>query len=79
MRGREGDGCTTTERAARKALKSEASQRGCPICGKPSVAAMQPFCSKRCADVDLSRWLGGVYAVPTDEAAEDSLPRRDDE
>jgi endogenous inhibitor of DNA gyrase (YacG/DUF329 family) len=39
----------------------------CPICGKPSVAEAKPFCSKRCADVDLNRWLSGVYAVPTTE------------
>ena len=42
--------------------------RPCPICGKPARdAATAPFCSKRCADVDLHRWLGGVYAVPDDE------------
>ena len=39
----------------------------CPICGKPAVAAYRPFCSRRCADVDLNRWLGGAYRVPTDE------------
>jgi endogenous inhibitor of DNA gyrase (YacG/DUF329 family) len=46
-----------------------------------SVPAFQPFCSKRCADVDLSRWFGGVYAVPTPEGPDDeapSPPRRDD-
>ncbi|HEY4407898.1 MAG TPA: DNA gyrase inhibitor YacG [Xanthobacteraceae bacterium] len=36
----------------------------CPICGKPAVAAFRAFCSRRCADVDLNRWLTGVYAVP---------------
>ena len=41
--------------------------RPCPICGKPSTQEMRPFCSKRCADVDLHRWLGGVYAVPAEE------------
>ncbi len=35
----------------------------CPICGKPTVLALRPFCSKRCADIDLGRWLGGRYAV----------------
>lgn len=39
----------------------------CPICGKPSLPLYRPFCSKRCADVDLNRWLSGVYTVPTDE------------
>jgi endogenous inhibitor of DNA gyrase (YacG/DUF329 family) len=43
----------------------------CPICGKPAAAANKPFCSKRCADVDLHRWLSGVYAVPTNEPPED--------
>jgi endogenous inhibitor of DNA gyrase (YacG/DUF329 family) len=48
-------------------------KRGCPICGKPKVEAHEPFCSKRCADVDLSRWLKGVYAIPGEdiENAED--------
>lgn len=36
----------------------------CPICGKPPNGGYRPFCSARCADVDLHRWLGGVYAVP---------------
>jgi len=41
------------------------SARGtCPLCGKPVDAAFKPFCSKRCADIDLNRWLSGVYAVP---------------
>jgi hypothetical protein len=40
----------------------------CPICGKLALEQFRPFCSKRCADVDLHRWLAGVYAVP---AAED--------
>lgn len=39
----------------------------CPICGKPARAEAAPFCSKRCANVDLHRWLGGVYAVPDEE------------
>jgi hypothetical protein len=39
----------------------------CPICNRKSVAAFRPFCSKRCADVDLSRWLGGGYAIPSDD------------
>ncbi len=36
----------------------------CPICGKPTQAAFRPFCSKRCADVDLQRWFTGRYAIP---------------
>jgi hypothetical protein len=37
--------------------------RPCPICAKASVEAYRPFCSKRCADVDLGRWLTGRYAI----------------
>jgi hypothetical protein len=36
----------------------------CAVCGKPAVRAYRPFCSKRCADIDLGRWLKGGYAVP---------------
>ncbi|MEW5685757.1 MAG: DNA gyrase inhibitor YacG [Pseudomonadota bacterium] len=43
------------------------TQARCPICGKPPVADYRPFCSKRCADVDLQRWLSGAYAVPAEE------------
>jgi uncharacterized protein len=39
----------------------------CPICGKSADGAVRPFCSKRCADVDLQRWLSGRYAVPVVE------------
>ena len=39
----------------------------CPTCGKPANPAFKPFCSKRCADVDLQRWLSGRYAVPGGE------------
>lgn len=39
----------------------------CPICESPTVEAYAPFCSRRCADVDLHRWLTGNYAIPTAE------------
>ncbi|WP_019644115.1 DNA gyrase inhibitor YacG [Novispirillum itersonii] len=39
----------------------------CPTCGGPVVARYRPFCSRRCGDVDLHRWLGEVYRVPTNE------------
>ena len=42
----------------------------CPICEKrKGVETFKPFCSKRCADVDLNRWLNGGYAIPTEEPA----------
>ncbi|THD75886.1 DNA gyrase inhibitor YacG [Thalassobius vesicularis] len=37
----------------------------CPICQKPTDAKFRPFCSQRCADVDLAKWLGGDYAIPS--------------
>lgn len=39
----------------------------CPICSRQSDEAYRPFCSKRCADVDLARWLSGSYAIPDAE------------
>lgn len=47
------------------------ARRRCPICGKPAVASHRPFCSPRCADIDLHRWLNGNYRVETDEPPED--------
>lgn len=44
--------------------------RPCPICGKPSSQQHHPFCSARCADIDLNRWLSGAYVIPA-EAVED--------
>lgn len=39
----------------------------CPICAKPTDPERRPFCSRRCADVDLGRWLRGDYRIPTEE------------
>lgn len=41
--------------------------RRCPICGRPGTPRHQPFCSARCADIDLGRWLKGNYRVETEE------------
>ena len=51
-------------------------RRPCPLCGKPSQQKYHPFCSARCADVDLNRWFGGNYAIPAAEAPdpEDETP-----
>ncbi|HET7085151.1 MAG TPA: DNA gyrase inhibitor YacG [Rhizomicrobium sp.] len=53
----------------------------CPVCGKPAQEAFKPFCSKRCADVDLGRWFKGGYAIPGPPAdpASPSQPREKDE
>ncbi|MCB2092978.1 MAG: DNA gyrase inhibitor YacG [Rhodobacteraceae bacterium] len=43
----------------------------CPICHKDTDPKYRPFCSRRCADVDLGRWLTGGYAIPGDQAEDD--------
>ena len=53
-------------------IDRKASARSCPICGNAADPAFKPFCSRRCADIDLNRWLSGVYAIPVkDEEDED--------
>jgi endogenous inhibitor of DNA gyrase (YacG/DUF329 family) len=42
--------------------------RACPICDRPAAQPSWPFCSRRCADVDLARWLGGAYAISGEPA-----------
>lgn len=52
----------------------------CPLCKKPTDTHYKPFCSKRCADVDLHRWLSGKYAIEGGEdASEDEPPSEEDE
>jgi uncharacterized protein len=58
------------------AMPAAQNRKLCPICGKPTVDRFRPFCSRRCADVDLNRWLSGVYAVPATEDEEED-ERRD--
>ncbi len=53
--------------------------RKCPVCGKPADIETRPFCSKRCADLDLAKWLDGDYRVPTDEAPSDGAMHAGDE
>jgi len=57
-------------------MPEQAKRKRCPICGKPADELSQPFCSKRCADVDLNRWLSGVYVVPG-TADDEENERRD--
>jgi len=54
---------------------TSATTRPCPICGKPATRQARPFCSTRCADIDLHRWLSGAYAVPGPETGEDEPER----
>jgi Uncharacterized protein conserved in bacteria len=55
---------------------AENKTKKCPICGKPAVEDFKPFCSKRCADIDLNRWLTGNYVIP---ARDDEPPADPDE
>ena len=59
-----------------KKPKPAAAPRACPICGKPRSERYDPFCSRRCADVDLHRWLKGGYVIP---GAEPTRGESDDE
>jgi len=64
------------------AMKKDAptqSAARCPICREPTVAAYRPFCSGRCADVDLGRWVTGAYVIPAsteddDEDGDSAVP-----
>lgn len=47
----------------------------CPVCGKPRQPSYRPFCSKRCADIDLGRWMTGSYRIPGDPAQDEAMPR----
>ena len=61
-----------------KEKSSPANTGKCPICQRATDVHYRPFCSRRCADVDLSRWLSGGYAIPVreddDEDGERSPP-----
>jgi hypothetical protein len=46
-------------------------EKPCPICGKPATVSSRPFCSERCRDVDLNRWLSGSYAIPVTKTDEE--------
>jgi len=59
-----------SDRTTRPANRTSA--RACPVCGKPASVADTPFCTDRCRQVDLGRWLTGSYRIPArDDDAED--------
>ncbi len=49
----------------------------CPICDAKTDAKYRPFCSRRCADVDLGKWLSGTYAIPSAESDPTEDPDHD--
>ena len=69
---------TDDERIVPLPRRRKAAAR-CPICGAPSLPAQRPFCSERCADLDLGRWLKGVYRVPSDEVPAEGEAGPDEE
>lgn len=56
-------------------MSDQTVPKACPICGKPPKERRKPFCSQRCATIDLARWITGTYRVPTDETPEDASER----
>lgn len=52
---------------ARTIRRTRKRRTRCPVCGDPAVEPHDPFCSRHCKDVDLARWLGGEYRIPSDE------------
>lgn len=59
-------------------MSDQPNPKPCPVCGKPVTPRYKPFCSQRCATIDLARWITGSYRVPSDEAPEDA-PQRGEE
>jgi uncharacterized protein len=55
----------------RKAQMTIAKGR-CPICQDDTEHAFRPFCSSRCADIDLGKWMTGSYAIPVTDNTGDS-------
>lgn len=63
-----------------KATQTDPTTTGtCPICKGRSVRSFRPFCSRRCADLDLARWLKGNYAIPGPPATPQDLKQNDDD
>lgn len=64
------------DQRAPASVAAASPRKACAICGKPRDPHYDPFCSKRCADVDLHRWLSGAYVVPGGPTSE---PKSEDE
>jgi endogenous inhibitor of DNA gyrase (YacG/DUF329 family) len=56
---------------------SDVIGKRCTLCGKSQDSKFKPFCSKRCADLDLGQWLKGGYAIPGVEVSDESLGEDD--
>lgn len=76
-RGKAGAKGDNNAKAAAGKSGSTTGRRRCPICRKPAVPKFRPFCSVRCANVDLGRWIGGDYRIP--ETRANALNSEDEE
>jgi endogenous inhibitor of DNA gyrase (YacG/DUF329 family) len=63
----------TDESTSPKTSAAPKPIRRCPVCSRPAAEASRPFCSPRCRDVDLHRWLSGSYVIPATEGDEDDV------
>ena len=67
--------CNANATASRCPLPAERPHMSCPVCSKRTAQDWRPFSSRRCADLDLGKWMTGAYMLPAnDETEEDSLP-----
>ena len=68
----------TSKKSATPRRKARIAGR-CPSCSAPSKREFRPFCSQRCQDVDLGRWMRGSYRIPTEQAPNVAAPGDDDD
>jgi uncharacterized protein len=66
-----------TDQPAGDRTRPRRTARRCPICRAPAVARWRPFCSARCADADLGRWLAGDYRIAASEEDADAEDAKD--
>ena len=79
MHNRQANNDNQTSMTEKAPETKNAMNKKCPICGKTTLFEYRPFCSKRCADVDLAKWLDGKYFVAGggDSEEDGSLPFSD--
>jgi endogenous inhibitor of DNA gyrase (YacG/DUF329 family) len=72
MTGKKKDGGAHALQQSAEVKKFAAAGRGkkCPSCGSPVDTRYRPFCSRRCAELDLGRWFREDYRIPTQEPPE---------
>ena len=51
----------------------------CPVCNDPTIKDFRPFCSRRCADIDLGRWFNEDYRIPTEDEPDGEAVENPDE